>query len=238
MITLTTNNFGAGSVTLKDYQRSSLCVLNGKITVDPIHPDYITATRLELDLPSDFAMPRSAVSTAILVSNAPIYRFGTVLHCWIEDNKLCLEKLTAWDSFGFYDIHINAAFVTRGYRGAFSKTPQKDLTILNAGDLFRFNVYRYVETDSIVYFIATFYSFPTYYDNGQGPFTMQLSGFATDVHVEIPLIVNGDTIMQQQKGSMITIGTFENGNLTFSYPENGKTMGGYNSFFNFFAVRG
>lgn len=238
MITLTTNNFGAGSVTLKDYQRSSLCVLNGKITVDPTHLGYIAATRLELDLPSDFAMPRSAMSTAILVSNAPIYRFGTVLHCWIEDNKLCMEKLTEWDSFGSYEIHINAAFVTRGYRGAFTDTVKKELTIVNAGDLFRFNEYRYVETDSFVYFISTFDSFPSYSNNGQGPFTLQLSGFATDVNVEIPLIVNGSTVMPQQKGSMITVGAFNNGNLTFSYPANGQTMGGVNSFFSFFAVRG
>ena len=236
MITLDTNNFGGGSVTLKDYQRSSLCVLNGKITVDPTHLAYIAATRLELDLPEDFAMARSAVSTAILVSNAPIYRFGTVLHCWIEDNKLCLEKLTEWDSFGSYEIHINAAFVTRGYRGAFSQTQTKELTILNAGTMFSFKDYRYVETDTFVYFISTFNSFPSYSNNGQGPFTLQLSGFATNVQVVIPLIVNGSTIMPQQKGSMITVGSFENGNLTFSYPANGQTM--VNSFFNFFAVRG
>ena len=30
MITLNTNNFGGGSVTLKDYQSSGLCILNGK----------------------------------------------------------------------------------------------------------------------------------------------------------------------------------------------------------------
>ena len=95
MITLDTNNFGGGSVTLKDYQSDSLCVLNGKITVDPTHSAYLTAPRLELDLPADFAMVRSALSTAILVSNASVYRYGTVLKCWIENNKLCIEKLTA-----------------------------------------------------------------------------------------------------------------------------------------------
>ena len=72
MITLTMNNFGCGSITLKDYQSAAICVLNGKITVDPTHPDYMAATRLELDLPADFAMPKSAMSTAILVSNVPI----------------------------------------------------------------------------------------------------------------------------------------------------------------------
>jgi hypothetical protein len=198
----------------------------------------MAATRLELDLPSDFAMPRSAMSAAILVSNEPLYRFGTVLHCWIEDNKLCIEKLTVWDSYGTYEIHINAAFVTRGYRGAFSQTSKKNLTIIDGGALFRFKEYRYVETDSYVYFVALFKSFPYYSGYGQGPFTMQLSGFATDVLVEIPLIVNGMTLVPDQKGSMLTVGSFENGNLTFSYPENAQEIGGYYSFFNFFAVRG
>jgi hypothetical protein len=237
MITVNTNNFGGGSVTLKDYQSSGLCILNGKITVDPTQSAYLAASRLELDLPADFAMVRSALSTAILVSNAPVYRYGTVLKCWIENNKLCIEKLTAWDAYGNFDIYINSAFVTRGYRGAFSGTATKSLTILNT-DVFHFSQYRYVEKDDFVFFVSTFIVFPSYNTNGQGPFTLQLSGFASDVLVEIPLIVQGTVTNPGQKGSMLTTGTFENGNLTFSYPSGATDMGGEYSFFNFFAVRG
>jgi len=237
MITLDTNNFGGGSVTLKDYQSSDLCILNGKITVDPTQSAYMGAIRLELDLPADFAMARSALSTAILVSNAPVYRYGTVLKCWIENNKLCIEKLTAWDTHGSYEIYINSAFVTRGYRGAFSQTPTKALTILNTG-VFGFNQYRYVEKDDFVFFVASFIKFPDYNTQGQGPFTLELSGFASDVLVEIPLIVQGTVTNPGQKGSMLTTGTFENGNLTFSYPAGANGIGGEYSFFNFFAVRG
>ena len=237
MITLNTNNFGGGSVTLQDSQSSGLCILNGKITVDPTQSAYMAATRLELYLPEDFAMERSAVSTAILVSNASIYRFGTVLQCWIENNTLCIEKLTAWDTHGSYEIHINSAFVTRGYRGAFSQTPTKALAILNT-DVFGFNQYRYVEKDDFVFFVASFIKFPDYNTQGQGPFTLELSGFASDVLVEIPLIVNGSVYVSGQKGSMLTLGTFDNGNLTFSYPAGATDMGGEDSFFNFFAVRG
>ncbi len=237
MITLNTNNFGGGSVTIKDYQSGSLCVLNGKITVDPTQSAYMGATRLELDLPADFVMGRSALSTAILVSNASIYRFGTVLQCWIENNKLCIEKLTEWDAYGNYDIHIQSAFVTRGYRGAFSQTPTKALTILNTG-VFGFNQYRYVEKDDFVFFVASFIKFPVYNTQGQGPFTLELSGFASDVLVVIPLIVQGTVTNPGQKGSMLTTGTFENGNLSFSYPAGATDMGGEYAFFNFFAVRG
>lgn len=237
MITLTMNNFGCGSITLKDYQSAAICVLNGKITVDPTNPGYMAATRLELDLPADFAMPKSALSTAILVSNVPIDRYGTVLHCWIENNRLCIEKITEWDSFGNYEIHINSAFVTRGYHGDDFLKVSYSLTILNTDNLFRFSDYRYVETNDYVYFTAFFTDFPRYSKNGQGPFTLQLSGFAPDVSGEIPLVVHGNVIDSSKKGSRLTVGSFENGNLTFSYPEGAGNMGGQSSFFNFFAVR-
>ena len=237
MITLVLNNFGVGSVTLKDYQSSGICVLNGKITIDPTNVEYIAANRLELELPAGFAMPKSAISTAILVSSAPKFRYGTVLKCWTENNRLCIEKLTEWDSFGNYDIYINSVFVTGGYRGAFSPTVTKPLTILSNENLFSFKQYYYVENSDFIFFVATFNTFPSYNTKGQGPFTLELSGFAPDVNVEIPLIVNGASSVGQ-KGSMLTTGSFLNGNLSFSYPAESYNMGGSDSFFNFFAVRG
>ena len=238
MITLELNNFGGGIVTLKDYQSSGICVLNGKITIDPTNVEYIAANRLELDLPEGFAMPRSAMSSAILVSSAPIYRYGTVLKCSIEKNKLCIEKLTAWDSFGNYDIYINSAFVQRGFRGPFPQSTLKPLTILGYPMYFNFEQYRYVENIDFIYFVASFITFPFYYYDGQGPFTQELSGFASNVNVEIPLIVNSTITNPGQKGSMITPGSFVDGKLSFSYPAGATYMGGNYSFFNFFAVRG
>lgn len=235
MITLNFNNFGGGIVTLNDYQSKAICVLNGKIIVDPTNPAYIEANRLELDLPSGFAMSKSAMSTAILVSNAPIYRDGTVLHCWIENNKLCIEKLTVWDSYGNYEIYINSAFVTRGYRGVLSYTQTKPITINNI-DLFGFLYKNYVETDDYISFGAVFLKFPNNIVKGQGPFTLQLSGTATNVSVEIPIIVT-DFPSRFMTGNKLIVGTFENGNLTFSYPDNTSPMGGSRSFFNFIAVR-
>jgi hypothetical protein len=235
MITLNFNNFGGGSVTLKDYQSKEICILNGKIIVDPTNPAYIAANRLELDFHSDFAMSKSAMSSAFLVSNAPIYRDGTVLHCWIENNKLCIEKLTIWDSYGNYEIYINTAFVTRGYRGVLSYTQTKPVTI-NNNDLFRFSHKNYVETDDFISFAAVFLIFPNSIVNGQGPFNLQVSGIATNVSVEIPIIVT-DFPSRFMTGNKLIIGTFENGNLNFSFPDNTSPMGGGRSFFNFIAVR-
>ena len=172
MITLLTNNFSGAAVTLKDYRSADICVLNGKITVDPTAAAYIAAGRLELDLPSDFVMKKSAMSSAVLMSNAPIYRYGTPLRCWIENGKLCIEKINAWDSFGNYEIYIASAFITRGYRGDFQETPQKGLQILNTDGYFSFDTYRCVVTDYFVFFTAYFRTFPQTETVGYGPFTL------------------------------------------------------------------
>lgn len=236
MITLNFNNFGGGIFTLNDYQSTGTCVLNGKIIVDPTNPAYIAAKRLELDLPPDFAMPKSAMSSAILVSNAPIYRYGTVLHCWIENNKLCIEKLTMWDCYGNYEIYINSAFVTRGYRGNLPLTITKPLTVKNK-DLFYLVVHNYVLTDNYLSYAAYFYGFPKNTVQGKGPFTLQLSGMTTDFSLEVPIIVTDFESRYNMTGSTFVIGNFENGGLTFSYPDTISPMGGDRSFFNFFAVR-
>lgn len=235
MITLNFNNFGGGIVTLKDYQSSGLCVLSGKIIVDPTNPAYIATNRLELDLPADFAMSKSAISTAILVSNAPIYRDGTVLHCWIENKKLCIEKLTVWDSYGNYEIYINSAFVTRGYRGSLSYSLDKRVTVINT-NLFRFGYNIYMETVDLVSFSVVFIRFPNNIENGQGPFTLQLSGITTDFTVEVPIVVT-DFESRGMIGNKFVVGTFENGNLTFSYPDDISPMSHRRAFFSFFAIR-
>lgn len=238
MITLTNNNFGGAEVSLKEYQRADLCVLNGKITIDPTNAEYISAYRLELTLPDNFLIKKSAMSTAILMSNAPLYRYGTVLRCWIENSKLCIEKITAWDNFGSYEIYIASAFVIRGYRGLFVNTQHSTLQILNTDGKFAFNTYRCVINNYFVFFVAYFNTFPQVGSLGNGPFTLQLNGFPIDVNVEIPLVVQTGSLTVGQKGSKLCLGVFNNGNLVFSFPERAQNMGGDRSFFNFFAVRG
>lgn len=237
MITLTNNNFGGASVSLKDYQSADICVLNGKITVDPTSVAYLAAGRLELDLPSDFVMKKSAISSAVLMSNAPLYRYGTVLRCWIENGKLCIEKLSVWDSYGNYEIFIASAFITRGYRGDFQATQETYLQILNTDGYFRFDQHKCVITDHFVFLSAYFRTFPQTETVGCGPFTLHLHGFPTDVNVDIPLVVTNGSYSSGQMGTILCAGTFVNGELTFSFPAGAHNMGGDRSFFNFFAVR-
>lgn len=236
MITLNTNNFGGAAFTLKDYQSTKICILNGIITVDPTTPEYLAAERLELDLPADFAIIKSAMSSAILFSAMPIYHNGTVLRCWIENGKLIIEKLIEWDSYGTYQIYLNSAFVTRGYRGTFTDTVKSNITLTDSTK-YDFYQWQFVMTDYYVYFAATFDKFPSTYPAGQGPFTMGMTGFPTDIIAQVPIIVTTAAYTPGQKGSALIIGTFENGAMTFDYPSGATNLGGDRTFFNFFAVR-
>lgn len=238
MITITNSNFGSSVAILKDFQSTDICVLNGKITIDPTQQSYKTAQHLEFILPYDFLIKKSAMSTAILMSGAPLYRYGTVLRCWIENGRLCIEKISAWDNFGTYDIYIASAFVTRGYRGLFSNTQQSTIQILNIDGKFAFNTYRCIIKDHFVYFFATFNTFPQSVLGGNNQHTLLLSGFPANVDVEIPLIVNNGSLPTDQIGSRLCPGAFNNGNLTFRFPDGAVNMGSNTSFFNFFAVRG
>lgn len=235
MITLTQNNYGGPAATLKDYQSIGICVLSGVINIDTTTPEYLVATRLELQLPADFAMIHSAMSSAILYSEAPLYHYGTLLRCWIENNTLCIEKLTPWDSYGSYQIHINSAFVTRGYRGEFSPTMVASITVPDT-TYFQFSSYRCVVTDYYVYFVAYFRKFPNPFSN-VGPYNLQLNGFPTDVTANIPLIANNSVTVSGQVGSALLIGTLENACYTFTFPSDNVNMGDDNSFLNFFAIR-
>ena len=233
MITLNHNNFGGGIITLNEFQSNGFCILNGKIVVNPTHPDYIVADRLELDLPSDFLMSKSAMSSAVLVSNISIYRDGTLLRCWIEKKKLCIEKLTVWDSFGNYEIYIYSAFVERGYRGQVIPAYIQSV-VFNQPELFRIVYKVYKETHDFIFMALLFNKKNT--TQGQGPFTLQLTPIATDVSIQVPIFFDNLT-GTRRTGNNIVIGTLENGSLTFNYPGDTSSFGEIRTYLIFYAIR-
>lgn len=234
MITCTLNNFGSEAISFQDFQSSSFCILNGKITIDPTNPDYIEASRIEVELPSDFIMKKSAISNAILVSSRPYYHNGTVLRCWIEDNTLCIEKLSDWDKYGIITIILASGFVTRGYRGDLTNSIKSVIkTDINS----RMDNYHCSIKDAWAYYTACFSEFPN--ENlSYGPFSLKLNGFPTDIDIDIPLLVQSSSYIIGEKGSHLTIARIQNGYINFRYERGAINIGGQGSFTNFFAVRG
>lgn len=99
----------------------------GKFLIDTKSEEYKVAERLEINLPEAFALKKSAVSTAVLISSSE-RNSGTVLRCRIDKGVLCIEKLPYWDEEGPLTIIAAAAFTVLGWHGQFTDTEYKEAT--------------------------------------------------------------------------------------------------------------
>ena len=68
MITSTGNNFGAGQITLKDFQNEKVLVLNGKFTFNNKSEAFKAATVLEIYVPT-LSIPKSGMSGCYIQFN-------------------------------------------------------------------------------------------------------------------------------------------------------------------------
>ncbi len=235
MTTYTINNFGAGEVNFKGYVSGKLCVLNGVFTFDPDNAAYQSATRLEITLPSDFPMKKSAISSAILMSGTGKVGTGTPIRCHIEGGKLCFEKLSIYDSYGPMTIIVASAFVTRGYRGSFtdSKTTQVSFRKLLVPDS---NYCYALVKDEYISMAVVFEDFPRNYELC-APVSVPINNFPTDIDVEIPICVQGN-YDAAKPGSLIVIARIQNGHLHYVVPADVNNFGGQGTFTTIFATRG
>lgn len=233
MITCTENNFGAGPAVLSDYQSPGLCVLNGLIHIDPGDARYRAAQTLRLRLPDDFMMESSAVSCAFLQSSRKPGLNGTVIRCRIEDRRLCLEKLTEWDSFGPLTVIIASGFVTRGYRGPFEGTEVSQLTVLNGAACGRSLLHA---DGGWVYWGAFFSSFLSP-DRDLGMNVIRMDGFPEDVDAAVPVSLGGSS-RSGEAGSAMALGRMYGGSLYVRFDDDGLTVHDSDPFLSFFAVRG
>lgn len=234
MITSIQNNFGADTIELKDFQSPDLCILNGVIRIDPQDEAYRKAARLDIVLPQDFKMKKSAISSAVLHSSRLPAHHGTVLRCWIENGVLCIEKLDDWNQYGPIAITVASAFVTRGYRGTFEDTERMTLKILS-GATFQRSYFSY-KTDW-VYWGAYFSDFANS-TTDHGPYLIRLDGFPKDVDAFVPISVGHGSSRKGDVGSPVITGRIYGGNLYLEMDEDASDTGGDGTFLSFFAARG
>ncbi len=233
MIICDNNNFGAGQIQINDYQSEGLCVLNTKILIDPTSPAYQRAERLEVQLPVSFAIEKSAVTSALLMSSRPGQQWGTVVKCWIENRKLVFEKITAFDSWAPTTLMLHNAFVTLGYRG--ERTNFTKTTITGPTE-YRLNSYSCVVADNWVFFGGYFRDFPSWNDEPKSH-TLVFTGFPEDIDLNIVFVPNCFVTMPGQIGSPLQLGHISGNTLTFEYDTTATNIGGSDSSLCFFAVR-
>ena len=78
MITAIGNNFGAGQISLKDYQNEKLVVLNGKFSFNNKTEAFLSASVLEIYLP-ELSIPKSGMSGCYIMFESEGKFYGTTL---------------------------------------------------------------------------------------------------------------------------------------------------------------
>ncbi len=234
MITCTKTNFGVSEINFKGYTSPSLCILNGVFPIYHNYAQYQSAERLEISLPEDFPMKKSAISSAILMSGTGKVGTGTPIRCHIEGGKLCFEKLSIYDSYGPMTIIVASAFVTRGYRGSFtdSETTQVSFRKLLVPDS---NYCYALVKDEYISMAIVFEDFPRNYELC-APVSVPIDNFPTDIDVEIPICVQGN-YDAAKPGSLIVIARIQNGHLHYVVPADVNNFGGQGTFTTIFATR-
>ena len=84
MITAIGNNFGAGQISLKDYQNEKLVVLNGKFSFNNKTEEFLTASVLEITVPA-LSIPKSGMSGCYIMFQSEGKFYGTTLKTWVKD---------------------------------------------------------------------------------------------------------------------------------------------------------
>ena len=204
----------------------------GKFLIDTKSEEYKAAERLEINLPEAFALKKSAVSTAVLISSSERNR-GTVLRCRIDKGVLCIEELPYWDEEGPLTIIVAAAFTVLGWHGQFTDTEYKEATF---GHGISASSNRLVIKDDFVYASIVFSSFPSS-NSGYGPFSIKINEMPEDVDAIVPICLQSGSYTKGQVGSRLGQARIQCGQISMNLNEEASNIGGQGSFFIFFAPR-
>ena len=197
MITAIGNNFGAGQISLKDYQNEKLVVLNGKFSFNNKTEEFLTASVLEITVPA-LSIPKSGMSGCYIMFQSEGKFYGTTLKTWVKDrNTLCIEKLDYWsDQVDEYTIYLLSLYVPKGQRGVFELGKKTRLTLNNttSNNNYGYNQHCYIDEHWCTIALAT-----SSYNSEIDPYDdiVELGGFPTDVNIELPFV--GDHINSKQK---------------------------------------
>lgn len=133
-ITAISNNFGAGVISFRTLQKDSIVIMTGEVSVNTAHPQYLSAQVLEITVPS-LSIKKSAVAGLPMLASGQLPRQGTFAKTWVKDrNTICIEKISAFDSYGSFDLLFSTAYVPVGARPPFQTLTDGYMSIISEGD--------------------------------------------------------------------------------------------------------
>ena len=193
MITATGNNFGAGTIQLKDYQSEKMVILNGRVPLNPSLVDYQAAMQLEIYVP-DLPLPKSTLTAVFQHGNNYEMPFVTALKSWIRDkNTIVIEKPLIFRSPVFNPtLDFLCAYIPKGVRFDIEALQPTTLTIEDSTlENLSITYQQCIITDHWV-FLAIQLS-GTKAANEGDPFSFRLSGLPSGLSAEIPFFFNSST---------------------------------------------
>lgn len=213
MITSTGNNFGAGQISLKDFQNDKVVILNGKFSFNNKSEAFKAVSVLEFYVP-DLSIPRSGMSAGYIMFEVEGKFYGTTVKTWVKNqNTVCVEKLDYWsDQTDEYTIYLLSLYAPKGQRGVFELGKETRLTVTDTTSNNRYDYYQscYINEEWCMVALMT-----GQYNTGSEieDDVVTLEGFPTDVDVELPFV--GDNINGVQTyGTDMLKATIKNGVLT------------------------
>ena len=116
MITAISNNFGAGEIQLKDFQKEGLVVLNGAFEFNPANAAYLAAEVLEIKVP-ELMVSKSTNAVVYLIDMDNEMPHATLMRAWIKDSRtICMEPCRCFDSKSRLQVVFCSGFVAKGQR--------------------------------------------------------------------------------------------------------------------------
>ena len=114
MITAISNNFGAGEIQLKDFQKEGLVVLNGAFEFNPANAAYLAAEVLEIKVP-ELMVSKSTNAVVYLIDMDNEMPHATLMRAWIKDSRtICMEPCRCFDSKSRLQVVVCRGFVAKG----------------------------------------------------------------------------------------------------------------------------
>lgn len=193
MITATGNNFGAGTIQLKDYQSDKMIILNGRVPLDPSQADYEAASQLEIYVP-DLRLPKSTTTAVFLHGLNWEKKYITAVRSWIKDkNTIVVEKPPIFRRASDGPVlDFLCAYVPKGVRFDIQDMQLTTLAIADStSESAQIHYQQCFITDNWVSLAIQLQGFKA--ENEGDPFSLRLTGLPNNIAADVPFFFNSYT---------------------------------------------
>lgn len=214
MITAFGNNFGAGTITFKDFQKNGLVVLNGSFTVDPSNARYQQAKDLVISVPA-VSLKKSAYTSVYLIIGEGEQRQMMIVKSWFSHpSTIHIERLRKYESLGVNFTYLFCcAYVSRAEHEEIVPGFENNSWASSEGSYMLIPGFHYGKFGDLLFLFGAAYGQPYYgkdYEEGTEIVFSHYLQLPKNVNLDVPMFLNQDN---NGKKSYLHWGHVRNGQL-------------------------